>query len=268
MKMKHPLLIRGSGLLAATTIRKWMGTLDYKATFYDPAVDPCRVDCHSQKIYIFWHENILFPLYLRGHCNLVMLLSRHNDAEILSRVAYHLGFDFVRGSTYRGAAAALRQLLRKSRHMHLTLTPDGPRGPRRRLAQGPIYLASKLGIPLVVMGFGYDRPWRAPTWDQFAIPRPYSRARAIISPEITIPPRLDREQMEASRLEIERLLNRLTEEAELWAYSGVPAVDQWPMHRQCRPLSVRTHTPAAFLTGALPLAVTPDVPADGLRRAG
>ena len=79
-----------------------------------------------------------------------MLLSRHRDAEILSYAAYHLGFDFVRGSTNRGGAAALRQLLAKSRHMHLTITPDGPRGPRRHMAPGPIFLASKLGLPLVL----------------------------------------------------------------------------------------------------------------------
>ena len=89
-----------------------------------------------------------------------MLLSRHRDAEILSHAAYHLGFDFVRGSTNRGGVAAIRELLEKSRHMHLTITPDGPRGPRRKLAPGSIYLASKLGLPLVVMGYGYDRPWR------------------------------------------------------------------------------------------------------------
>ena len=87
-----------------------------------------------------------------------MLLSRHRDAEILSHIAGHLGFAFVRGSTNRGGVSALRQLLARSRDMHLTITPDGPRGPRRRLAPGCIYLASKLGLPLVVMGYGYERP--------------------------------------------------------------------------------------------------------------
>ena len=60
--------------------------------------------------------------------------------------------------------------------MHLTITPDGPRGPRRHMAPGPIYLASKLGLPLVLMGYAYDRPWRLHSWDRFAIPRPGSRA--------------------------------------------------------------------------------------------
>ena len=188
MKLDNPLVNKLGGLLASAAIRHWMATLDYKAAYYDRAIDPIFPQCQGNKIYLFWHEYILFPLYLRGHCNLSMLLSRHRDAEILSHVAHHLGFDFVRGSTNRGGVSALRELLAKSRRMHLTITPDGPRGPRRVMAPGPIYLASKLGLPLVLMGYAYDRPWRLPSWDRFAIPRPCSRARAIATGEIFVPP--------------------------------------------------------------------------------
>ena len=158
-----------------------------------------------------------------------MLLSRHGDAEILSRVAYHFGFDCVRGSTRRGAAAALRELVEKSRQMNLTITPDGPQGPRRVLAQGPVYLASKLGLPLVLLGMGYDRPWRANSWDRFAIPRPFSRARAVISPAIHLPADLDRDGLEHYRQQVERLLNRLTSEAEAWAESGESKIGEKPV---------------------------------------
>src|SRR5689334_14661537 len=72
-----------AGLLAASTVRMWMSTLDFKGAAYDPTVDPVDPRWRGQKIYIFWHENILAPLYLRGHCNLAMLLSRHRDADIL-----------------------------------------------------------------------------------------------------------------------------------------------------------------------------------------
>src|SRR4051794_13293162 len=174
-RMPAPLIKLG-GLAAAEGIRAWMSTLDYRGVFYDRSVDPA-LSTGGQRIYIFWHENILFPLYLRGHCNLAMLLSRHRDADILTELARHLGFEFVRGSTFGGGSAALRELLRKSQDMHLAITPDGPRGPRRVLAQGPIYLSSKLGLPIVAMGFGYDRPWRMPTWDRFAVPKPHSHAR-------------------------------------------------------------------------------------------
>jgi lysophospholipid acyltransferase (LPLAT)-like uncharacterized protein len=236
LKINSPLLNGLGGLLASALIRNWMGTLDYKVAYYDRSVDPIFPECHGQKIYIFWHEYILFPLYLRGHCNLAMLLSRHRDAEILSHVARLFGFAFVRGSTNRGGVAALRELVRKSRDMHLTITPDGPRGPRRKLAPGAVYLASKLGLPLVAMGYAYDRPWRARSWDRFAVPRPFSRARAIPSPEIFVPADLDRDGLEHYRQSIENLLNRLTSEAEAWAESGLRKPEQHWLDRRGAPL--------------------------------
>jgi lysophospholipid acyltransferase (LPLAT)-like uncharacterized protein len=207
------------GLLAAKGIAAWMRTLDTRAVYYDRSVDPVE-GIEGPRIYIFWHEYILLPLALRGHCHLSMLLSQHGDADILARIAGHFGFGCVRGSTYRGGARALWELEERSRTQHLTITPDGPRGPRRQLAQGPIYLASRLQIPIVTMGFGFDRPWRSRSWDRFAVPRMFSRARAVVGPAIMIPAELDRTQLETCRLRTERLLNCLTAEAEAWAAAG------------------------------------------------
>jgi hypothetical protein len=236
MKLNHPMINRLAGLLGASGVQHWMSTLDYKVAYYDRAVDPIFPECRGQKIYIFWHEYILFPLYLRGNCNLAMLLSGHRDAEILSHAAGHLGFEFVRGSTTRGGVAALRELLRRSRRMHLAITPDGPRGPRRRLAPGPIFLASRLGLPIVAMGFGYDRPWRVNSWDRFAVPRLFSRARAVPSGEIHVPPALDRAGLEHYRAKVETVLNRLTDEAEAWAAAGSRKLGQQNLERRGAPL--------------------------------
>ena len=105
------------------------------------------------------------------------------------------------------------------------------------MAPGAIFLASKLGLPLVVMGYGYDRPWRVKrAWDQFAIPRPCSRARAIPSGEIFIPPDLDRDGLEYFRQKVENLLNCLTEEAEAWAESGTRKIGQMNVERRGAPL--------------------------------
>jgi lysophospholipid acyltransferase (LPLAT)-like uncharacterized protein len=220
-----------AGLVASATVRMWMSSLDYKVAYYDPTVDPVDPGWDGQKIYVFWHEYILLPLHMRGHCDLAMLLSRHRDADILLEVARHMGFEFVRGSSGRGGTTALRELTRKSRHLNLAITPDGPRGPRRVLAQGPVYLSSKLGMPLVAMGFGYSNPWRLGSWDRFAIPKPYSRARAVVSPAMVIPPNLDRAGVEHYRQSVEGLLNRLTCEAEAWAEAGTPKVEEVPALR-------------------------------------
>jgi lysophospholipid acyltransferase (LPLAT)-like uncharacterized protein len=225
-----------------------MSRLDCKAAYYDRSIDPAFPECRGQKIYLFWHEYILFPFYLRGNCNLAMLLSRHRDAEILSHAARHMGFETVRGSTNRGGVAAIRQLLDKSRRMHLTITPDGPRGPRRRMAPGPIFLAGKLGMPLVLMGMGYDRPWRVKSWDRFAIPRPCTRARCITSPAIHVPPDLDRKGLDYFRIQTERLLNRLTSEAEAWAESNTRRIGERIVRPVQRPFR-RTDSPHAAPKG-------------------
>jgi len=241
VKIRSPWVHKVGSLLGLTALRGWMSTLDYKVAYYDPAVDPASMECRSRKIYLFWHEYIFFPLHIRSHCNISILLSQHRDAETLAYAANLMGFDVVRGSSTRGGSAAIRQLLFNSHSMHLSLTPDGPRGPRRRLAPGAIFLASKLQLPLVVMGFGYDRPWRfRQAWDQFAIPRPFSRARAITSGDIHVPADLDRDGIEHFREKTEMLLNRLTWEAEAWAESGTRKIDQRPLTRQpAPPLSQR-----------------------------
>jgi hypothetical protein len=235
MKITHPFATGLVGLLATTAMRGLIGSLDVKLASYDPSVDPISPDCPGPMIYIFWHEYILAPVYLRGHLDVAVLLSRHRDADFLAAVARTFGMESVRGSSYRGAATAVRELLRKGRSMHFSLTPDGPRGPRRQMAVGPIYLASKLQMPLVCLGVGLDRPWRLGTWDRFAIPRPGSRMRAIFSPAITIPPELDRDGLEDCRSKAERLLDRLTAEAEAWAEAGTSKLEETPVRRQAPP---------------------------------
>ncbi|MEM8945171.1 MAG: lysophospholipid acyltransferase family protein [Planctomycetota bacterium] len=219
MNKSVPRKVRVGGYLAAKGIRAWMSTLQYRAWFHDQANDP-RFGTKQPRIYVFWHEYILIPLYLRRNCDLAMLLSRHKDADVLAEVARHGGFECVRGSSNKGAAAALLEMKRRGKDMHLTITPDGPRGPRRQLAIGPVYLASRLGLPIVPLGFGLSGPWRMNSWDQFALPRPFSRARGVIGPEIHVPPKLDREDLEVCRLDVERILTDLTVEAEDWAASG------------------------------------------------
>jgi len=238
-KKKRPLpgrrlLTKIAGLVAAKGALAWMRTVDIRGVYYDRTVDPV-LGVGGPRIYIFWHEYLLLPLSVRGHCHLAMLLSQHGDADILARVAQHVGFDCVRGSTFRGGVRALMELEQRSRHQHLTITPDGPRGPRRQLAQGPIYLASRLQLPLVLLGLGCDRPWRMPTWDRFAVPRPFSRVRAIVSPQLMLPPALDRSGIEHCRQRVERLLNCLTAEAEAWAAAGTRKAGEVPIRAQSAP---------------------------------
>jgi lysophospholipid acyltransferase (LPLAT)-like uncharacterized protein len=228
MKLHHPLLRNTLGLVGAFAIRLWRQTIDWKAVYCDPTVDTVHPRFQGRYVFAGWHEYMLMPIALRGHRRMLALASQHGDGEIISRAMRHLGWSVARGSTTRGGVAAVLRLLRDD-DRHPNLTPDGPRGPRRQLSLGPIFLASKLGLPLVCVGYAYDRPWRLRSWDRFAIPRPFSRARAVFGPPLRVPPKLDRRGLERYRLWFEQLLNWLTEEAETWAERGGRRMGEAPM---------------------------------------
>lgn len=212
------MLWRAAGCGLVQFLNAWMSTLNYRTVRYEREADPADELFAGPVIFVFWHEYIPFPVYTRPHCRLSMLVSQHQDAEALSQMARFAGLGAVRGSSSRGAAAAMREMIERGRGMSLAITPDGPRGPRRSLAQGCVYLSSRLQIPIVPLGIGYDRPWRnKSSWDKFAIPRPFSRCRAVLGPRIQIPENASRTEIESYRAFIEDKLTCVTDLAEGWA---------------------------------------------------
>src|SRR5260370_6652572 len=182
MKLRNPWLIRLLGFLGAWLIRGWMGTVRYCFAFADK-VHPADVR-RERFIYAFWHEAILFPAATRAKIHI--LISQHADGELIARMCRHLGHGVVRGSSTRGGGIALLELLRCSKRSHLAVTPDGPRGPRRQVKMGAIFMASITGLPIVPLGIGFSKAWRLGSWDRFAIPRPWSTAMCVVGPAIHV----------------------------------------------------------------------------------
>ncbi len=230
--LSTPTIQRMGGLLLSLAVRSWMRTIDYRGFHYDESVDVSHDSFQGPVIYLVWHEYVLLPFYLRSKTRLGMLASRHRDAEWLSQMAAIDGFQVFRGSSGRGGVGALKAIVNDPDFPGFVLTPDGPRGPRREMAAGAVFLASKLQSPLVLVGIGYDNPWRNHrAWDKFAIPKPGSRARAILSPRMIIPAELTREELESYRVSAERTLNILTDSAEQWASDNRPRPGSRPLFR-------------------------------------
>ena len=213
--------MRWGGTLLAFGIRAWMRTLDARIACYQPNMDPAVSIFDGPAIYVVWHEYLALPPCNRRGCDVTMLLSQHRDAHWLTEVISQFGFKTVRGSTSRGGVQAILQIRRKNRGTSLVITPDGPKGPRRQLSSGCVFLAGLLGIPIVPLGCGFDRPWRNNrAWDKFAIPRPSSRARIVLGPAIDVPKKLQRDEIEVYRQHVELNLIAVTQEAENWAEEG------------------------------------------------
>lgn len=109
-------------------------------------------------IIAFWHgRQLMMPLAYRGR-EAYILISQHRDGELIHRIVSRFGFRSVRGSTTRGGAAALRELIRLGRSgADLVITPDGPKGPRQVAQLGAVHLAQATGLPIVPLTFSCSK---------------------------------------------------------------------------------------------------------------
>ena len=217
MKIRNPFLIKAVGAIGAVGVRTLVGTNRFHFRYADPTVNPAVARETGQRyIYAFFHEVMLFPAHYWSWPEMQILISDHRDGELITQVVKRLGFGVVRGSTTRNGARALREMTHRVDRGHLCVTPDGPRGPRRSVQAGMVYLAAKTGLPIVGAGMAFRDPWRAKSWDRFAVPRPFRAAACVVPHPLTVPPDADRDTLEACRLEVERRMNEATNEAEDW----------------------------------------------------
>lgn len=161
-------------------------------------------------IYATWHGRILLLPYLYGGRRACVLASRSRDGEIVARFVSRFGLEPVRGSSSRGGAEALRLLMRAlARGRDVVVVPDGPRGPREMAKLGVIALARLSGAPIVPIAIGVSAEWRLGSWDEFRIPKPFSRCVLRFGEPIRIPADADRPAQEAARKDVEAGLQAL-----------------------------------------------------------
>lgn len=217
MKIRHPALIRAAGALGASLVRRIVGTTQFHFRYPDPSVNPEVARRTGDRfVYAFYHEVLLFPAYFWAWPEMQILISDHADGEIIAQTVTRLGFGVVRGSSTRGGARALREMMGRVDRGHLCVTPDGPRGPRRSVQPGTAYLGSRTGLPIVGLGMAFSNPWRARSWDRFAVPRPFGKATCVFCEPVSVAQDAGRDELEAARAEVERRMLAATAEAEEW----------------------------------------------------
>jgi lysophospholipid acyltransferase (LPLAT)-like uncharacterized protein len=116
------------------------------------------------------------------------LVSQHRDGRFIGSVVRRFGISPILGSSSRGGAAGLRNLLAVLRQGHLIgITPDGPRGPRRQAALGVAQLAALSGVPVVPLAARTSRRIQLNTWDRMRVPLPFGRGVVVCGPAIDVP---------------------------------------------------------------------------------
>jgi len=109
-------------------------------------------------ILAFWHGRLFLMPYAYPGRRIAILISEHRDGEFISRTMNRFGFQTARGSTTRGGAAGLKEIVRKIRSgCDAAFTPDGPRGPARVAQPGVITAARLSGAPIIPVTFSCSK---------------------------------------------------------------------------------------------------------------
>jgi lysophospholipid acyltransferase (LPLAT)-like uncharacterized protein len=169
-------------------------------------------------IYTFWHDRVFLATYFWQRRGIVVMTSRSFDGEYIARFIQRFGYGAARGSSTRGATGAVVEMVRLMRAGCPTaFTIDGPKGPRYEAKMGSVLLAKKTGFPILPFTITAKRFWTVKkSWDQFQIPKPFTRARVFIATPIYVAPDADDKALEAKRAELQAVLDEINQRGEAW----------------------------------------------------
>ncbi|UPA28104.1 MAG: lysophospholipid acyltransferase family protein [Verrucomicrobiota bacterium] len=163
---------------ATKMIQLWLRTLSLEV---DPESEELLRRYRSRaKICVLWHNRLMVAplIYQRYFQDQTMygLVSPSRDGAWLTALLENLGIRAVRGSSQhrgRGALLEMRNVLHRGHSV--TITPDGPRGPRYVAKPGVAVLAKESHVPILLGGISIPKCWRLKSWDRFYLPKPFSK---------------------------------------------------------------------------------------------
>ncbi len=128
-------------------------------------------------VYAHWHGD---ELVLIGHYSfrkLAVLSSLSKDGTIMARTLSLLGYRVFRGSSSRGGARGLLNLIRAVQDgAQSALAVDGPKGPIYEVKPGIVELAKRTGHEIVPVRVSCNRAWFIPrAWNKSYLPKPFAK---------------------------------------------------------------------------------------------
>lgn len=214
-------LVRHLGVPLVHVLFKVIGwTLRFKE--FVPSESLWR-DAHEKGmryVFAFWHGDCLLMVHeanrrVTPFARFYMMASQSRDGELMARFLTLNNFCVVRGSSSRGGARALLEMLHALEPGDFAgLAVDAPRGPRHQVNKpGILYLAQRSGRPVVPVVSRVDRKWVLRSWDRLEIPKPFAQVEIYFGAPLPVPPEATEEEIETLRVRLEQTLQALKNEA-------------------------------------------------------
>ncbi|WP_085783919.1 lysophospholipid acyltransferase family protein [Candidatus Nucleicultrix amoebiphila] len=173
-------------------------------------------DSKEPIIVCFWHNRLMMTCFAwESEKPFHMLISAHPDGQLIAGTVAHYGIRTIAGSSSKGGAQALRSILKVLKNGHaIGITPDGPRGPRFKVAEGLLTIARLSGAKIIPVTFAVSRRKLLSSWDRLVLPFPFGKGVLMYGSPFTLPSHLNKNEMEEVRVNFERELTQLVHKAD------------------------------------------------------
>ncbi len=223
MKIRSQWLTKLAAWTAVTSMKLLFATCRVKFSLVQPGTNPYQPTDENYLISM-WHDEILIAIFARKHPKMAGLVSRHQDGSYLAEAMKMLNILPVRGSSKRGGAQAMAEMIEVTAHRHIAITSDGPQGPRHCIKQGIIFLASKTGRQIVPTAATCHRGWRFKgSWTDMLIPAPFTTIYYLAGEPLSVPEEATREQLQQYAQILETRMETMQLKAMEMAGHNVPA---------------------------------------------
>ncbi|MBM4072241.1 MAG: DUF374 domain-containing protein [Planctomycetes bacterium] len=228
MKLRNPRLLKAVTTVGSRLVWAWMSTIRTTFDSQGQPTDPRKPKTRKPFIYTMWHENMLLVPTVKSTIPVTGLISHHRDGELIAQLGHYYGMGTIRGSSTRGGSEAIEEVLKIRDSSHLIILPDGPRGPRREVKRGLVYLSSWSQMPIVPIGVGFAACWRLKSWDRLCLPKPFSHIFCVAGPVIRVPERCGKKALESYHEKVQLAMDEASRVAEARA-RGERVIPNWPV---------------------------------------
>jgi len=153
-----------------------------------------------------WHQRFFGGFFIPQifQWSPCIMISKSRDGDFVARIARHVGWIPVRGSSSRGGREALRAMVQGVNENRIGgHIVDGPTGPPRIIKPGLISLAQSAKAVICPTVVSYEKVWIANSWDRFMVPKPFSRVLLRFGSIFRVPEIASNDQFESFRREVE-----------------------------------------------------------------
>lgn len=169
-------------------------------------------DFHPNKtfVYALWHQNLIGAIFSHIGEQFTMVISESKDGELVAVTCEKFGHIPARGSSTRGGKRALVEIVKTvKRGVPGAITVDGPKGPAHVVKPGVIEIARLSQCALLPLSPYAEKYWYfKKSWDQFRIPKPFTKIVVVIGEPVFIGEDVSREAFDDVAIKVGDLITK------------------------------------------------------------